>query len=194
MITLTVVLYCILAIIFFIFNNSAKVAAEDAKPMDYAGTANDPLVSLSYVNDVLKPQIEASIISKLTGVPIQAPTATSSDSISQNGTNKEDQLIVVGGGTTSSTDKFEAIQLTKNQRIRSADGSLEIIARPGCDAVIVSPFETQGLSDITDGTELKANAKAPINHLLLVPRADDRGIMVTSAIGFIMVRGDYEIY
>ena len=39
-----------------------------------------------------------------------------------------------------------------------------------------------------DGGEL------PINHLLIVPRADGRGISVSSEKAYLMVRGDYEIY
>ena len=70
----------------------------------------------------------------------------------------------------------------------------ELILRSG-SAEVVSPFDNQGLSDLTDGVDLKGGAAVPKNHNLLIPRGDDgRGIRITSSNGaYVMVGGAYII-
>lgn len=95
------------------------------------------------------------------------------------------------GATASST--FEAIFVEYGQEIQCT-AATEIILRSG-SAVIVSPFDNQGLSDLTAGADLRAGTGVPKNHNLLIPRGNDgRGIKITSSGGaYVMVGGAYII-
>ena len=49
-----------------------------------------------------------------------------------------------------------------------------------------------GVSDLTSGIDLMTGMQVETNHLLLVPRDDGRGILVSTE-AWVMVRGDYII-
>jgi len=123
----------------------------------------DPLVTLSYLTDVLVPQMKSQIISSLSG-----NTGNSASNI------------------------YQVVELTYGKKIL-AKNSLELILRPGGSAIVVSPVATQGISDLTSGTELLNNTNLSENHSCLIPRGDGRGILITSEKAYIMIRGEYEI-
>lgn len=144
--------------------------SESASP----GSSDDPLVTLSYVKQVLQPQIEAAVINKLGGTVNTEPTTPTTPA------------------TPADTDvEFKVVELKSGQIIRPVS-SLEIVLRSD-SASVISPFPYQGLSDLTAGGELLGGAVIPINHLLLIPRADGRAVKATSSQVFIMVRGEYTI-
>jgi len=126
-----------------------------------AGSAEDPLITLSYLNSVL------------TGAGISS--GTSGD---------------------SSSGIYIVLELRRGQRLRAKTNSLEIILRPGGAASVISQHADVGigLADLTSGRELQSGDILPVNHAVLIPRADGRGISVTSDIAYVMVRGDYEIF
>jgi len=133
-----------------------------------AGSASDPLISKSYIDGVLAPQLESAIIAKLAEI--------------QN-----------GGEQNKTPVSYVVVELRAGQTLLAAGGSLEVIVRPGSAATIVAPSATQGAADITTGDELFHGNTAPINHQLLIPRADGRGIRITSDVAYVMVRGEYTI-
>lgn len=152
-----------------------------------AGTVADPLVTVSYLNGEYKDQLISSVVSAI-------------------GENYLDEIKssvlqqIVGSGLTvnpsTSSEGYEVVYLTAGQRLYAAS-SCEIILRSGSAiAIIEDPANVAakvGLSDCTSGNEiLHANA-IPLRHLLIIPRADGRGVLVTSADAYFMVRGDYEI-
>lgn len=141
------------------------------------GTASDPLITLSYLQNVAMPQLESSLLSKLTAGSVSQPSNNNA----------------AAAQTQTSGGSYSVLELTRGQTVTSKNDSIEIIIRPGTVASAVSPFADQGLADLTDGTELLNGKNLPINHILLVPRNDGRGIMITSSKAYIMVRGDYEI-
>ena len=140
-------------------------------------STDDPLISLSYltkyVDEALRPIREA--IADLGG-----------DVGNNNEDNNNDAPAAV-----SST--FEAIFVEYGKEIQCT-AATELILRSGT-AKIVSPFDNQGLSDLTDGKDLKNGAAVPKNHNLLIPRGNDgRGIVITSSDGaYVMVGGAYVI-
>ena len=89
---------------------------------------------------------------------------------------------------------YTVVEMKKGQSLRAKSNSLEIILRPGGEASVVSRLADLGLADLTAGAELLNGNKMPVNHAVLIPRADGRGISITSDIAYVMVRGDYEIY
>ena len=129
----------------------ALTSGSEAAPA--AGSAEDPLVTLSYLNSVL-------------------------ESIK----NSPDSAA------------FQVLELKKGQRLRAQSNTLEIILRPGGAAFVTSPHGDQGIADLTWGTELLNGDRLPVNHSLLIPRADGRGISVSSDTAYVIIRGSYEIY
>ncbi len=172
----------------------------------------DPLVTLSYLNDVFMPQMYeqmqalaqggsvgsgvGSADSSLTAInddiqSLQARIAALEAQGSANGSGN-----VSGGDTVVADTTFTVLELKKGQTVYAVGGSCELVLRSG-SARIVSPFtgdNAQGLADFTGGKDLQNGENVPSNHLLLIPRGDDgRGITVTSPSAWIMVRGEYKI-
>ena len=84
---------------------------------------------------------------------------------------------------------YTPIQLTAGQKLIGKEGT-EIILRSGEATAIDNG--ANGISDITAGTDLMTGKQVALNHLLLVPRDDGRGITAVTDI-WVMIRGDYEI-
>ena len=133
-----------------------------------AGTRNDPVVSLSYFEktmDELKDYVDAKL---------------------RQDNNDE---------KTVESATFEVVEIEAGQSIIGKGGT-EIILRGGTGkgagrAKVVAPGK-DGLSDITDGKDLKSGQDVPLNHLLIVPRDDNRGVYaVTDSV--YLIKGDYEI-
>ena len=185
--------FCLVMILSF-FLSSSVAGADQTNAA--AGSADDPLVTLSYINKVFKPQIDQStekiITDKLkdykpaatTPAPTPTPTPTEPPVYNNN------TYILSEGASVS----YLVLELTKGQKLRVKSGSLELILRPGGVASVISEYQTQGIADLTTGSELLNGKSVPVNHSLLIPRADDRGILITSVIAYVMVRGDYEIF
>ncbi len=113
------------------------------------GSAGDPLVSVSYLNE----QLAAHAGSVYTVVNLN-----------------EGQFLQAGAGT-------------------------EIILRAG-NAEAVGNQLGDGISNVTSGQNLAGGAKVPLNHLLIVPRDDGRGVKALAYGGrpiIFMVRGEYTI-
>ncbi len=132
-------------------------------------STSDPIISLSYltkyVEEALKPINE-----------------------------KIDALSGGNSGSTAATaDAFTVIELQPGQELQCT-AATELILRSG-SAVIVSPFENQGLCDMTAGVDLAGGVSVPKNHCLLIPRGNDgRGIKITgSGTAYVMVGGAYKI-
>ena len=132
-----------------------------------AGSSNDPLISLSYIENTLKPQLEKYIDSKIGSM----------------------DNSYGGGSVSSSGDKFTVVNLKKGNRLICEAGS-ELILRMGQAVIIATP--KGGLADTTAGYDLPDGTLMPPNHLLIVPVADGRGMLATSD-GIVMVKGGYSI-
>lgn len=172
---------------------------------------NDPIVALSYITDVFKPQIESTIqavknelsemISSLrtSNDALDASVKQADSDIKQANSDidaLESAVADVQDKLNSSDDtpvyNFEIVYLTEGQILMASD-NCEIILRSGA-ASAISPFEEQGLADYTAGAELLNGAPIAVNHLNLIPRGNDgRGLTVTSEDAYFMVRGGYTI-
>ena len=131
-------------------------------------TENDPLVSLSYVED-LKEQIVNDLYEKV-----------DSDSL--------------GDYLKSASFTFE--QLYKGQQL-VATGSCEVVLRSGRGTVVITGDANLaagvGFSDLTGACEVPNGTAVSKNHLLLASAGDGRIIEVTSDVAYFMVRGDYTV-
>lgn len=118
-----------------------KVSAETGDP----GSAADPLVSKSYV----------------------------------------DQQVKALADQTS----FQVVNLPKGATLVGESGT-EIVMRAGIVSVVASPLG--GLLDATGGKDLPQGYLAESNHLLVVPRADGRGVRATMD-AVLMVKGAFTV-
>lgn len=67
----------------------------------------------------------------------------------------------------------------------------EIIVRTG--KVVAYGDGSNGIPDITGGVDVAIWSPVKLNHLLIVPKDDGRGILVVEGTTFVMIKGDYEI-
>lgn len=135
------------------------------------GSQSDPLVTLSYVD--MKMQELRTYIDQKLNVDI----------------------------ADSKKDTWEVVELFEGKSIIGKGGT-EIILRSGkgssisnISTVTKNGKETKidnGLTDVTDGLDLKFGVSIPTNHLLIIPRDDGRGLLAISD-SFLLVKGDYEI-
>lgn len=175
------------------------------------GTSDDPLVSLSYINNVLAPQIsekvdeiiaektgslESELDSKINSISgevedkIAEYTSKSSDEIVtdafvQSVADKVAEKTGTSGGTSST---FALVTLNSGQTLTAKVGC-EVLLRLGTATCVSSG--TPGLIDMTTGGDLAGGKALEKNHLYLCT-VDGRGVKATSNIT-VLVRGPYTV-
>ncbi|MHA6532703.1 hypothetical protein [Paenibacillus sp. BAC0078] len=151
--------------------------AEGASVGSQPGTADDPVVTKSYVDQQIQKAIQGGSIAT------QAPTATATPAATAAPTATPAQNA---GNEAKIVD-------VKPGQILIAGAGAEFIVRAG-KAVIYSN-DANGVADLTDGADLANGVAAPSNHLLSFPR-EGRGIAVQDGqtLGLVvMVRGTYTL-
>lgn len=128
------------------------------------GGADDPVVTKSYIVDIVIPEIKAYIDERF-------------------------GIAASEGTTTLHTSTFTVVNVTAGKTV-TCDAGTELILRMGKGTVIAT--EKGGLADVTAGYDLANGTAMPSNHQLIVPVADGRGFRAeTDAI--VMVKGGYVI-
>ena len=146
---------------------------------------NDPLVTLSYIKEILFPAFKAEIISEISG--------TTNDGAFEEEFMGESNAAVYTDNQSAADATYTLIELDYGQTV-TADSICEFIVRPGSKVNAVSPFPAQGIADITNGVEVLNGEQISINAYCLIPRGSDgRGMTVVSEKAYIMIRGDYTI-
>jgi hypothetical protein len=143
-------------------------AAAPAEP----GSTNDPLVTKSYVE-----QVKSELLSKISSIPA-APSGGSNMPPADN--------------AQPSSGKIATVKLESGQEIIGYSGT-EFIVRSGKVTALTQEGKGYSLPDITTGTDLLKDEKVSLNHLILMPRDDGRGLNVVQGPAYIMVRGAYKI-
>ncbi len=140
--------------------------------MAYAapGDNNDPLVTLSYITDVLMPELESQISRK---VESEVKSAMSD----------------VEAGTGASSDGFALVNINSDYSIIGDEGT-EIVVRSGAGKIVAT--SQGGVADLTAGVDLADSTDVPLNHHLLIPRSDKRGIKFSSD-AIVLVKGTYSV-
>ncbi|WP_138495820.1 hypothetical protein [Paenibacillus pinistramenti] len=154
-----------------LLNKNAEGAGTSAQP----GTADDPVVTKSYVDQ----QIQAALSGKTTSTP----SASSSSGSTSTGSSTS---------TSSSSDEIEVVAVNPGEKLMAKAGA-EFIVRVGKAAIYSS--DSNGVADLTDGTDITNGKPVANNHLLSFPR-EGRGIMVQDGVTSsltVMVRGGYTI-
>ncbi len=91
--------------------------------------------------------------------------------------------------SSSSASAYTPVYASEGQTVTGGEGT-EIILRSGKGNVVISGAD--GITDATVGGNLTNGKAVTANHLMIVPRADGRGIKVTESAWF-LIKGDYSI-
>ena len=102
------------------------------------GTSSDPLITLSYLNEVLTPKLLAGFQAEL------------------------DKAVEEIGGDRGN---FKVVTLTDGQTLRGSAGC-EILLRSGSAKATAS--ESPALTDMTAGAAVNSGASVTVNHLCMV--------------------------
>jgi len=100
------------------------------------------------------------------------------------------RLISSGGGGGGQASEIVTVKLNVGDALIAGAGS-ELILRSG--TAVAYGAGSNGIPDVTGGLDIKIGSNIPTNHQLIFPKADGRGIKVTSSTAYVMVRGGYQI-
>lgn len=141
------------------------------------GSSADPLVSKSYVDQLVSRLADKNYIDERTS------GFADKSYVDQRVTGFADKAYVDGRAA------FQVVNLPRGSTIIGESGT-EIVLRGGKATAIASNlgglFDATGAIDVAQGETVKAN------HLLVVPRADGRGLRAT-ADAILMVKGNYTV-
>lgn len=162
---------------------SIMTTSADSGAGDKPGTADDPLVTKSYVDQQIKAITGGGGTPATTDIDLQKL--------------KEEILkeIQAGSGSSSSVGsslEVTVVELDPGQTLYAAPGT-EVIVRNG-KAIAVSS-DDNGIPDVTSGKDLSAGTVIELNHLLLFPR-EGRGIQSDTSnqtVIYVMVKGNYMV-
>lgn len=183
---------------------------------DY-GTEADPLVSLSYINDVLAPAIDKEMDAAIAGKTaefekiladkIKQMTSDTNNLVNMTENNYKTMLddseflgklaaalageMSASGGSSAT---FKQVTIPKGKTMYLTMGC-EVLLRLGTGTLVSSG--NPGLVDMTTGGLLNGNSKLVANHLYMVTVETDattkRGISAASGDVTVMVLGNYTI-
>lgn len=156
--TMSLLLVCAL------LNVTFSLAAE-------VGSSEDPLVTLSYLNETYLHNLLKKVDEKIAG------------------RNGEIVRQLGGSGSGTSADTFSVVTLTKGQTL-TGDIGCEVMLRVG-SATCVSPSNPGLIDESTAGT-LNGGGALVQNHLYMMT-IEGRGVKAGAATVKILVRGSYTI-
>jgi len=153
------------------------------------GSKDDPLVTLSYIEKRIE-QIRFYVDEKVNEVlNISNSNKVEIAKLTQENIQLKAKVEGVSTGGTVQAGIYEVVEVQKGQKLIGKTGA-EIILRAGKSKAIAS--DNGGLPDLTGGIDLKMNQNIPLNHLIIIPRDDGRGMLVEEY-SYFMVKGAYEI-
>lgn len=167
---------------------------------DTPGSENDPLVSKSYVDTQIK--------NALTNITSNTDSNTSTTEIDKEEI-MEDVIAqiellygdVLSGNNQTTTEPiieteedtsatYKPVNVANGQILYGAEGT-EIILRSGTAKTYITAAE--GIVNITTGQNMAHDMNVTANNMLICPRGDGRGVIVTSDSAWFIVKGDYNI-
>jgi len=163
-----------------IFNITAQGASSVGQP----GTADDPVVTKSYVDQQIQKALGGGG-NTTTTPPTNPTTPTTPPATEKPKPSDKDE-------TTTVENTVSVVTLKPGEKLIAKAGT-EFIIRSG-KGVIYSE-DVNGVADLTDGKDIANGQPVGNNHLLSFPR-DGRGIMVQDGNKYnliVMVRGGYSI-
>lgn len=152
-----------------------------------AGDSGDPLVTLSYLNDIfapsLRPQVEEAV--KANEEALKSELDAAIKDWDERLKSEEEETEAPQGASSD----FQVITITNGQKIVGKIGC-EFLLRVG--TAVCRSSGTTGLIDCTDATILSDGDSLIKNHLYMVT-INTRTVEATANTVKILVRGDYTI-
>lgn len=96
---------------------------------------------------------------------------------------------IADGGSQGAQSNYTPLYIKKGKKLIGCEGT-EVILRSG-EATAIDNGEN-GISDLTGAADLRTGDRVELNHLILIPREDGRGIAAKTEI-WVMVKGGYAI-
>ncbi len=144
---------------------SAVIAASTFMAIASPGSEDDPLITLSYINEKVIPSLKEYIDSKISDAPQKGETVNSAS---------------LG---------YTLVNVKANHKIIGAEGT-EFVLRMGSGTIVAT--ENGGVADLTAGEDLANGTPIPSNHNLLSPKNDSRGLKMTTD-GIVLIKGTYTV-
>ncbi len=188
-----------------------------------SGTAEDPLVSLSYLNSVVIPQLTTMIEQKvgeaagegqiaavdeqkLQELVAQEVANALSGEGSQDGGGAETGTGTENSGqegpegqTSGEETPGQSASAAQYEAVQLFEGQTIVGTQGGIEVLlrrgtfVCVDPDGQKITNVTKGGEAGNGNELTLQNLYLIPRSDGRGITCTSSEGWVMVRGDYSI-
>lgn len=139
-----------------------------------AGGANDPLVTLSYLNNTFSQKVQTMV----------------NDTVDARKAEMEQALAkVLGQGGNGSGNVFTVVTLSKGQTL-VGDVGCEVMLRIG--TAVCGTSDSVGLIDTTSGSNLGSGGALAANHLYMVT-ISTRSVTATSNTVKVLARGPYTV-
>ena len=151
------------------------------------GTPEDPLVSRAYVNSRIA-ELEAQIAQLEALIAQLTLTAGAVDTLPSPPPFVPEYAPIPPPEVTTARELFQVVRAEAGT-ILVAGASTEIILRAGVATVVAGP---NGLANVTAGHDVMNGESVQLNHLLISPQADGRGLRIHTT-AYLMVKGDYFI-
>ena len=148
-----------------------------------SGSQNDPLVTLSYLTDVFKPQI----VNEITKTEQELSKKFDEQIAAYESALQPGQSDLIPD-MPDSADKFSVVTLSKGQSLACSVG-VEIMLRIGTATGFGS---APALVDYTTGSALSAGSPLETNHMYMVT-IEGNGITSTADLVRVLVRGNYTV-
>lgn len=150
-----------------------------------AGDSTDPLVTLSYLNDVFAPSLRTQV-----DEAVSANEEALKNELDAAIAEWDERLqSETEDGELEATSQFQVITISKGQRIVGKIGC-EFLLRVG--SAVCRSSGTTGLIDCTDAVIISDGDSLVKNHLYMVT-INTRTVEATSSVVKVLVRGDYTI-
>jgi uncharacterized coiled-coil protein SlyX len=168
------------------------------KSIEATLNSDDPLISLSYLNNIID-EIKSLITKQDTYISdLENQISILEEKLSQSSGSSETLEVVEIYATYAALEKAgKKVISTGSSKVFVgtkiiAEAGTEIILRGTNGATTAIASNLGGLSNVTNGSDIKNGENIPSNHLLLIPRSDGRGINVSNYAIFI-IRGKYTV-
>jgi hypothetical protein len=148
------------------------------------GDQNDPLVTLSYLQETALPSVVSQVETKAAARQTEL-AKTLSDQIAQY----RQEVANIGGTGAGSSASYTLVTLTKGQTMR-LDVGCEVLLRVG--TATVNAATSPALIDLSTGGTINGGTSLTKNHLYM-STIEDRTLTPTADTVKLMVRGGYSI-
>ena len=170
----------------------AATGAEQAGAQDSGsvsqriGELEKAVAKLTEENEALRRSIRqtAASLGSLGDGAGGAVAKTDGDDVAGNGGADDG---AVSGGSPAGPERFVAVEALADQRIILGAGT-ELVLRTGKALAIRG--ESGALVDLITGKDLDAGENVPVNHIILSPRDDNRGVRISED-AWVLIKGTY---